>query len=392
MAAPKHSGRAHALLSASAAHRWMQCTPSAVLESGEPDKGSVFAAEGTLAHEVCEVVLRAALSRTTYDLSDLRAREGFTEEMEEHAEAYADYVLSQVVTDDALVEIEAKLDFSEYVLEGFGTGDCVIAQDGVLTIIDYKYGKGVKVRAEKNPQMMLYALGAVKAFDFVYEFDTVHMVIFQPRLESISEWSLSMGELEAWAEKTLAPKAKEAAKGEGKFQPGDHCRFCKYSAKCKVLAAYCMATASKDFEDEDGILSEAKLDPWDWNIILDRMDIVESWLKKVKAAATEKLLADPESIPGYKVVAGRSNRVYSNTAEVAKRLTEAGYSDEVIYKPREVAGITEMTKRLGKAKAAELLDGLIIKPEGKPTLVPVTDKRPLYKGSAEVDFTDEGEM
>lgn len=390
MTSTKHAERAHALLSASSAHRWMVCTPSAVLESRIPDKGSSYAAEGTLAHEFAEAYLRGGELEPALAL--LRKEPLYTQDMEEYAKDYAAYVLGQVTAADAQIDIEARLDFSRYVPGGFGTGDCAIAQDGVLTIVDFKYGKGVRVSAEKNPQMMLYALGAIEAYDFAFEFDRVRMCIYQPRIDNVSEWELSREKLEKWAAETLAPKAKLAAKGEGTLQPGNHCQFCKLRDQCKVLAAYCLNAASRDFEDESGALSTAMLDPWDWNRILDRADIVEKWVRMIKEAALKRLLDDPEAIPGYKVVEGRSNRTYRDPAEVETALANAGYDPEAVHKPRELLGITEMTKALGKKQFGDILGPLVVKPQGKPTIAPVTDKRPAFApANPELDFENEEE-
>lgn len=390
MTAPNHAERAHALLSASSAHRWMACTPSALLESRIPDKGSSYAAEGTLAHEFAEAYLRGGDLEAALAL--LRKEPLYTRDMEEYAQDYAAYVRGQVTAADAQIDIETRLDFSRYVPGGFGTGDCAIVQDGVLTIVDFKYGKGVRVSAEKNPQMMLYALGAIEAYDFAFDFDRVRMCIYQPRIDNVSEWELSREKLEKWAAETLAPKAKLAAKGEGTFQPGDHCQFCKLRDQCKVLAAYCLDAASRDFEDESGALSTAMLDPWDWNRILDRADIVEKWVRMIKEAALKRLLDDPEAIPGYKVVEGRSNRTYRDPAEVETALANAGYDPEAVHKPLELLGVTEMSKVLGKKQFGDILGPLVVKPQGKPTIAPVTDKRPAFApANPELDFENEEE-
>lgn len=389
MTAPKHADRDHALLSASAAHRWLVCTPSAVLESREPDKGSSYAAEGTLAHEFAEVYLRGGTERET-ELKSLRAKKLYTRDMEEYAQDYAAYVRGQLTAQDALLDIETRLDFSKYVPGGFGTGDCTIIQDGVLTIVDFKYGKGVRVSAEKNPQMMLYALGAIEAYDFAFEFNAIRLCIFQPRIGNISEWAIPRVKLEQWAAETVMPKAVLAAKGEGTFQPGNHCQFCKVRDRCKALAAYCLDIASKDFEDESGEMSTTLLEPWDWNRILDRADIVEKWVKTVKEAALKRLLNNPEAIPGYKVVEGRSVRMYRNPAEVEAALASAGYAPEAVHKPSELLGVTEMVKVLGKKKFEEVLGSLIVKPRGKPTIAPETDKRPAFSpAEPEIEFENE---
>lgn len=376
MTALHHEDRAHALLSASGAYRWLACTPSAVLESRESDTSSPYAAEGTLAHEFAQAYLQAEpwMEGT---LEQLRKERLYAREMEEFAWDYAAYVRSQMGPDDQL-DVEVRLDFSSYVPDGFGTGDCVIARDGLLTIVDFKYGKGVRVASENNPQMMLYALGAIEAYDFAFEFDKVKMCIFQPRIDNVSEFEMSRRDLEDWASLTLAPKARLAAKGEGEFCPGDHCQFCRYAKKCKALAEYSLAVASKDFEDESGQLDVNELLPEDWQMILSRVPLVKKWLDLVDAEALNRLMSDPESIPGFKVVEGRSVRKYGDTAACADLLVRAGYAPTEFNKPAELKGITEMTRLLGRKKFDEILGPQIVKPQGKPTVAPLSDKRPAF--------------
>lgn len=232
-----HSQRDHALLSASGASRWLKCPPSARLEDELPDTTSEFAKEGTVAHEVCEILLRKHLgliakATATKNINKLKKDDPFSDEMIDYANDYIDYITEKTKSDDAVILVEEQLDFSKYVPEGFGTGDCIIVQDGVLTIIDFKYGKGVSVSAEDNPQMMLYALGAVEMFGFIYEFDKVEMCIFQPRIGNISESVETVEELIKWGELTVIPTAKLAFAGDGEFYAGDHCRFCKLRNKC----------------------------------------------------------------------------------------------------------------------------------------------------------------
>ena len=307
-----HFQRDHALLSASGASRWLKCPPSARLEDELPDTTSEFAKEGTVAHEVCEILLRKHLgliakATATKNINKLKKDKLFSAEMIDHANDYIDYITEKVKSDDAVVLVEEQLDFSQYVPEGFGTGDCIIIQDGVLTIIDFKYGKGVSVSAEDNPQMKLYALGAVEMFGFIYEFAKVEMCIFQPRINNISESVETVEELIRWGNGVIIPAAKLAFEGKGQFCAGDHCRFCKLRNKCKCLADYCLETVKDEFEDLDGKLDKSLLAPEDIAMILGRMKTVQNWLKDVESYAINGVLDGTLEVPGYKVVEGRSN-------------------------------------------------------------------------------------
>lgn len=375
----------HALLSASSSHRWLACPPSARLSEQYEDKASEYAQEGTDAHSLCEYKLRKALGMEAADPTE---NLGFyNEEMERCAEDYASYVLELLgevrqTCKDPVVLIEQRLDYSRFVESGFGTGDCVVIADGTLYVIDYKHGKGVEVSAQGNPQMMCYALGALELFDGIYDIDSVCMTIYQPRRENISVFTMGKGELYAWAEAVLAPTAKLAYAGEGEFRAGEHCRFCKAKAVCRKRAEYNLELARYDFE------MPASLDETEIAAILDRADELASWAADVKEYALQQALSGTE-YPGYKVVEGRSNRRYINEDAVAATVSKAGY-DPYAHK---VLGLTEMQKLLGKKRFDELLGSLIEKPQGKPTLVPSSDKRPEYRPadpveSAKHDFSE----
>lgn len=387
-----HFQRDHALLSASGASRWLKCPPSARLEDELPDTTSEFAKEGTVAHEVCEILLRKHLgliakATATKNINKLKKDKLFSAEMIDHANDYIDYITEKVKSDDAVVLVEEQLDFSQYVPEGFGTGDCIIIQDGILTIIDFKYGKGVSVSAEDNPQMKLYALGAVEMFGFIYEFAKVEMCIFQPRINNISESVETVEELIRWGNGVIIPAAKLAFEGKGQFCAGDHCRFCKLRNKCKCLADYCLETVKDEFEDLDGKLDKSLLAPEDIAMILGRMKTVQNWLKDVESYAINGILEGTLDVPGYKVVEGRSNRTYKDQDKVAVVLTANGYPESVLFE-KKLLTITAMEKAVGKKNFNTLLADLIEKPKGKPTIVPLSDKRSTYTAADEFEIEE----
>ena len=370
----------HAKLSASSAHRWMNCNPSANLEREFADKSSEAAAEGSAAHALCEHKLRKALKqRSTRPTSKYDS-----DEMEMYTDSYLEFVLEQIEIAkqhcaDPFVLIEQRLDFSCYVPDGFGTGDCLIVADKLLHIIDFKYGLGVLVDAEDNPQMMLYALGALRLFDALYDIDTVSMTIFQPRRENVSTWTISVSELEEWAEKTLRPKAEMAFKGEGEFNPGPWCTFCKAAVKCRARAEEKLALAQYEFA-KPPLLTDEEIED-----ILSRLDDLTKWANEIAAYAQDAAINHGKHWNGYKLVEGRSNRKYTDESAVIAAATAAGYRD--IFK-KSLIPITEMEKLMGKKTFAEVLGGLVIKPQGKPTLVPASDKRPAIHTGAKHDFTE----
>ena len=370
----------HAKRSASSAHRWMNCKPSANLEREFADKSSEDAAEGSAAHALCEHKLRKALKqRSTRPTSKYDS-----DEMEMYTDSYLEFVLEQIEIAkqhcaDPFVLIEQRLDFSCYVPDGFGTGDCLIVADKLLHIIDFKYGLGVLVDAEDNPQMMLYALGALRLFDALYDIDTVSMTIFQPRRENVSTWTISVSELEEWAEKTLRPKAELAFKGEGEFNPGPWCTFCKAAVKCRARAEEKLALAQYEFA-KPPLLTDEEIED-----ILSRLDDLTKWANEIAAYAQDAAINHGKQWNGYKLVEGRSNRKYTDESAVIAAATAAGYRD--IFK-KSLIPITEMEKLMGKKTFAEVLGGLVIKPQGKPTLVPASDKRPAIHTGAKHDFTE----
>lgn len=372
-----HKDRAHALLSASSAHRWLECPPSAVANEAYPNQDTSFTQEGTLAHEVAELVARSRLNRGD-NIFSTPWRDGVTKEMIDCAEEYADYIEEQKKSNDAIVLLEQRVDFSPWVPDGFGTCDCIIIQDDTLTIIDYKYGQGVAVSATDNPQMKLYALGAMNDYGIALDVKKVEMHIFQPRLNNISTDNLTVEELMQWADKTVKPTAEKAAQGKGKYAPGEHCRFCQHGGKCRALTKMCT-----EYLDTHGLrVALPVLAPHEVADVLRMEPMVTLWLKKVKEQALTTLM-NGEELPGYKLVEGKlGNRKWRNDREVFDLLTEAGYDDNEITETK-VLSPSQMDKAIGKKKVAELLEGLIERAPGAPTIAPITDKRPAYDRLAE---------
>lgn len=378
----------HAVLSPSAANRWLACTPSARLELHFPDKVGDFALEGSLAHEFGEVCLKGYSgiideSEKNKRLEKLAEDKFYSENLAEYATSYADFVwekflLSQKTTPDAVLHIEEQINLTAYVPEGFGTGDAVILADGVMEIIDLKYGKGVSVSAIENRQMMLYALGALDMFGFMYAIHTVRMTIYQPRLDNISEWEMSVEELTTWGMNELAPRAKMAYAGEGSFVPGKHCQFCRAKAQCRALYEKNMEVAKYEFSDVS-LLSDAEVSK-----VLAEVDGIKNWITAIEEYALQAALGG-KKFPGFKLVEGRSNRKYADEKLVAIRLIENGYKQSSIYEPAKLKTITSMEKLVTKKAFTALLGDLIIKPQGKPTLAPESDKRQEWN-SAENDF------
>lgn len=369
----------HALLSPSSSHRWMNCTPSAMLEAEFENKSSSAAEEGTAAHAFCEHKLKKALRmRSKRPVSDYD-----TDEMQEHTDAYVEFVLEQLeiakqTCKDPIILIEQKVDFSDYVPDGFGTADCLIVSDDKLQIIDFKYGLGVLVEAEENPQMKCYALGALAIYDSLYDITEVSMSIFQPRRENVSIWTVLVEDLRAWAEEELKPKAEMAIRGDGDFCAGEWCQFCRAAVKCRARAEEKLKIAQEEFKLPP-LLTDEEIEE-----ILPILPDITKWANDIAAYALESAVHHGKEWNGYKVVEGRSNRKYFDEDAVAKAAKEHGYTD--IYK-QSLINITEMQKLMGKKDFEEIIGGLLIKPQGKPTLVPVTDKRqPMNVANVKDDF------
>lgn len=371
----------HAILSASGSHRWLNCTPSARLELEFENTTSEAAREGTAAHALCEHKLKKFLKkRSKRPVSDYNS-----DEMEECTNAYAEFVMEQYEDakkscKDPVILIEQKLDFSCYVPDGFGTGDCIIISDDKLHIIDFKYGQGILVEAEHNPQMMLYALGALEIYDALYDIKEISMTIFQPRRENVSTWTITIEELKVWAEAELKPKAQMAYDGDGEYLPGEWCTFCKAAVKCRARAEEKMKLARMEFKMPP-LLTDAEIEE-----VLTVLPDLTKWANEITAYATEAAIHHGKEWNGFKVVEGRSNRKYCDEQLVAEAAKEHGYTD--IYR-QSLIPMTEMQKLMGKSTFEEILGDLIYKPPGKPTLVPNTDKRPAMNvTNAENEFNE----
>lgn len=367
----------HALLSASSAHRWLHCTGSPLLEKEFPDTTSVYAQEGTLAHELCELKLKkytTVMPKGTYTRAHnkIMKSELWQNEMEGTSEAYLEYVKEIMLACEIApaVLIEKRVDFSRYVPEGFGTADCLMLAGDTLHVIDYKHGKGVVVDAAHNPQMMLYALGAMDELSLLYRFKSVHMVIVQPRVNNISEFTMTADELRDWGETAVKPKAEAAMSGNGEFEAGDWCRFCRAKQQCKTR-----------YESNDSLYPElsAQHDPRlitlaELGEYLRRGRDMAAWLEDMREYALSESLAGAE-VPGWKAVEGRGSRAFTDTDDAVDTLIRNGIDESVLYE-RRVLTLAQMEKAIGKKTFGEIVGNLVVKNPGKPTLVEESDKRP----------------
>ena len=357
----------HALLSASSASRWINCTPSARLGENYDDQPSEYAAEGTDAHTLGEYkVLKALKRKVTNPAKKLKY---FSEEMDNCTDGYRDVVMELVMEakekcNDPQVLIEHRVNFSRWVPEGFGTADALIVADGMLTICDYKYGKGVAVDATDNAQLKCYALGALDMFDGIYDISTVRMIIYQPRRENISEFQMAKEALYKWAEEELKPKAELAYKGEGEFACGAWCRFCKAKHECRARAEANLTLTRLDFQLPP-TLTDAEV-----AYVLDKADELVAWVSDIKEYALKAAIAG-RSFSGWKLVEGRSNRKISDEAAVIEAVSKEGKDPF----EKKLLGVTALEKLLGKSRFNEILGQYVVKPQGKPTLVPESDKR-----------------
>ena len=392
----------HAVLSASSSKQWLHCPPSARLQENFPNESSVYAEEGTWAHELCEYKVKKYL----HERKKRPQSEFFTEEIEQATDVYAEFVISIIEEMrrngcEPLCFVEERLDFSNIVPEGFGTGDMIIlGKDeqgrGLLHICDYKNGKGVFVDAHENSQMMLYATGALNAYGYIYEIETVRMSIIQPRLENISTYEMSAANLRDWGE-SIRPIAQMAFEGKGEQHPGDWCRFCRAKPVCKACMEEALALAREEFLDLDvGALTEDAEEtdataPYNADTstpvfkapglvsfaelvkVLPTLNRISSWIESVFAFVSGEAINHGVPVEGYKVVEGRSKRIFTDTKAVIKAAESEGYTD--IYK-QELLTLTEFEKMMGKKKFAEILGQYVTKPPGKLALVPESDPRP----------------
>ena len=383
----QHSGRGHSELGPSSSERWLKCPPSAVLSAQFQDKPSVYAEEGTFLHELCELKLHRFLGDMTADVierqyAEHRDNDFYSDEAEEVTDVYINHCIEVIEAirlscPDPYIAIEHRLDFSEYVPGGFGTGDFIAIADGVIEVIDFKGGRGVRVNADHNSQLMLYGLGALLEFDPLYDIKTVRMTIVQPRLQNISSFEMNADELVKWADDYLRPRALLAQKGEGEFCAGEHCRWCKARFTCRARSEYFMQLARRDFKQPDLLTDEEIGD------MLPIAEALNNWVQDLLAFATQQAV-EGKQWAGYKLVAGRTVRKYTNEAEVIKACTDAGYTD--IYKTT-LLGVGDLEKRMGRKAFREVLGKLVYKPEGTPTLVPESDPRQVISTAAN-DFNN----
>lgn len=371
-----HKDRTHALLSASGASRWMNCNPSARFEDMFPDESSEFAEEGTLAHEISELKLTKYLkpmNLRTFNskMKKLKSHKLYKPEMENYTDVYVDNIKELLMSFDkpGTAEIEKKVDFSEYVPEGFGTCDFVTVDNGTLYIRDLKYGKGVPVSAQDNPQLMLYSLGAYLEFSLFNDIENINMGIIQPRLDIVNIFEISADELMKWAENEVKPNAEKAFKGEGDFKVGQ-CTFCRAKALCRARAEANMSLET-EMKLKGNILSNEEMGE-----ILNRAGDVVKWVKDIENYCQQAILRG-EYVPGWKVVEGRSVRAFSDTEKAMEVLKEKGVAEELMYE-RKVLTLTQLEGVVGKKDFNEYVGDFIIKPKGKPTLVPESDKRAPY--------------
>jgi len=391
----KHSERAHALLSASGASRWIACTPSARLEENFENKSSSFAEEGTLAHEFAELFLRVYQGLKSADaatqLLKLQESQHYSQDMGDHVQKHIDYVLEQFTaakqqTPDAVLLIEKKVDITHLIEEGFGTCDVIIISDGVMEVIDLKYGQGVRVSAENNSQLKLYASGALEEYSMLYDIHTVRLTITQPRMDSISSWELSADELIKWGDEVVKPKALQAYAGEGEQVVGDHCQFCRASARCKAQLELAEETARKAFTDDDvQLISDAELVD-----IYAKMPIISKWFAKVAEYMYEQAL-EGKKWEGLKLVDGQSRRAWIDEDRTKILIQE--YNDAIEpeqYLTTKLKGIGDIEKLVGKKEFPVLLGEVVGFKKTAPSLVPESDKRPaLGLDQAKSDFADD---
>ena len=389
-----HSERAHALLSASGASRWLNCTPSPRLEEGFPNESSSFAEEGTLAHEFAELNLKRDLcliSEAQYLnlTSYLRGLNTFySSEMEDFVQMHIDYVLEQFAeakrkTPDAILLIEQKVDITHLIEQGFGTCDVIIIADGTLEVIDLKYGLGVRVSAEDNSQLKLYGSGALEAYDLMYDIHTVKLTITQPRMDSISSWEISAEDLRQWGEEVVKPKAQIAYAGEGEQVTGDWCRFCKASPRCKAQADKALELAKLDFADPR-LLTDAQLIE-----VYAQSPQVTKWLSAVTDYIFKEAMND-KKWEGYKLVDGQNRRGWTDEGKAASILYDKGFADDDFYNEPKLKGISDIEKLVGKKVFPALLGDVVSFKKTSPSLVPESDKRPaLGIDQAKADFSDD---
>ena len=377
--------KTHALLSASSSKRWLMCPPSARLEENLPQEKTVYAEEGTFAHKVAEVFINFHIQKINKDefateMNKLSKSPFYTQELLDYLDIYISFAVEKINSiKNGIALIEQRLDFSQYVPEGFGTGDLVLIDGNLLEIVDLKYGRGVAVEAQDNTQMRLYALGALNQFECIYDIDTVKMTICQPRLDSITTEEVKVKDLKEWGENFVKPRAELAYKGEGEFASGEHCRFCRARFTCRKRAEENLKLIKLDFKNE------ALLDDTEVLNILNRIDEIKRWAEDIYAYALSLAVNEGKVWEGFKLVEGRSNRKFIDENRAAEALFKYGLREDEIY-TKSLNSITALERKLGKEKFNEILGDFVIKPQGKLTLVKETDKRPEFNSPQE-DFS-----
>lgn len=372
---------AHAKLSASGAHRWATCPASVGMEEGKRDKTSVYAAEGTDAHDLAEQCLRNGTNADNY-LNCMVGDTLVSPEMIDAVQFYLDYVRNQ----KGQLLVEQRVDFSPWVAEGFGTADAIVINGDTISVIDLKYGKGVRVDAEENLQAILYALGTLNDYSFIEEFGVFKLVIVQPRLDHVSEWEISTPYLKEFG-KQLKEASELALSDNPPFNPGEkQCRFCKAKATCRALQDHSLQLAVKEFSDEgiNELIDTDELSNTEIAKLLPNLDLLINWVKAVQAHAQEELERGRE-IPGYKLVEGRSIRKWLNQDEAETALRGSKLKVGEIF-TKKLISPTQAEKLLGKNHP--ILDEHAIKPDGKPTIAKESDKRPALKSNVERDFAE----
>ncbi len=378
--------RSHAILSASSSNKWLVCTPSARLEEQFPNKTSEYMAEGTLAHEIAEFKVKSyfleATPRSTYTrrLNKLKKKDLFDQEMLGHTDTYLEFIKGEALQTNTkpFIAVEQRVDFSKYVPEGFGTADCILISGNTLQVIDFKYGKGVKVEAEDNPQMKLYALGALEQFGIFYNISCIKMSIVQPRIDNISSYEMQKDQLLEWGESVVKPQAQKAFMGIGDFVQGQHCKFCKAKGACEFRATENMKVV-EEIKKASGLLTNTQISE-----MLIKTEGVEQWIKDLKANALEKILKG-EDIPDWKAVEGKSNRKITDVDKAFEILEANGFDQAILYE-RKPINLTQLEKVVGKKKLTETIGDYIEKPKGAPTLAKASDKREPFRVSAAEEF------
>lgn len=389
----------HALLSASSAARWLNCPPSAKICAENSDKDSTYAAEGTLAHSMCEIKLTAytaAIPKRTVTtrINKIKKNALYHPEMDGYTDEYADYVKKIALSypSKAHIAVERQVDYSNYAPEGFGTADCIIIHGSELHIIDFKYGKGIPVSAKDNPQLKLYALGALNSYGMLYAIQKIFLHIVQPRLDNFSNWEIDIQSLREWGE-SIKPTAQLAFEGKGEFKSGDHCRFCKLKSTCRKraddnlkLAKYEFAKPAEITKDGEPVLSDEEV-----GIILSLAGNLKKWVEDIEKYALTAIL-NGKNISGWKAVEGRGTRQFTDIEKVPEILSSINLPAEIAYE-RKMLTVAQLEKAVGKTVFTEAFSSIVEKTKGKPTLALVSDKRPKYvQGTtAQEDFNNEKE-